>query len=356
MVFIMVLLILGLGACREINVTTTVNRDGSFTRMITVSGDSADAFKKELPYPVDASWTMTAKKDTSGKGKFIVTYTKNYKNNEELKAETGRDTSWFSHLVRHIDIRKRFGFFYSYVEYNEVYQAANPFTLLPYKSFVTADEYLWVTRKHSIQSPSDSIKRKEAEDKVMNYLLESATAEIEKILETGIQKLKDPGPGAIKTGDYHDKIRTFLSNGKSMEDGMLIDSLRLWTGISSMERLKEIQPPIFREFTSKTKLLENVLSMEEFHVEAEMPGLITGTNSSMLNGNRVTWDVFPMGFLLEDYTMVVESRVINVWAFVLSGIIILGLLFMLTVKSFKGNSRRKRKKAIPGVAGSGPEL
>jgi hypothetical protein len=340
LVFGLVLLILGLGACREINVRTTVNRDGSFTRTITVSGDSADAFKKELPYPVDASWSMTSRKDTSGKGKFIVTYTKNFKNNEELKAETERDTSWFSRLPRHIDIRKRFGFFYSYVEYNEIYQAANPFKLLPYKSFVTADEYLWVTRKHPVQSPSDSVKRKEAEDKVMNYLLESATAEIEKILDTNIQKLNEPGLKAIQIRNYHDRIKRVLSDGKSMDEEMMIDSLKSWSGISVIDRLKEIQPPLFREFNVKIKILENVLTMEEFHVEAGMPGLITGTNSSMLNGNQVSWDVFPMGFLLEDYTMMVESRVINVWAFVLSGIILLGLLLILTMKSLKGNKSK----------------
>ena len=58
-------------------------------------------------------------------------------------------------------------------------------------------------------------------------------------------------------------------------------------------------------------------------------------NSSALNGNRVTWEVFPMAFLLEDSPMVAESRVINVWAFVLSGMILLGLIILLVVKSLK---------------------
>jgi hypothetical protein len=66
-----------------------------------------------------------------------------------------------------------------------------------------------------------------------------------------------------------------------------------------------------------------------------MPGLITGTNSSVLSGNRVSWDVFPMAFLLEDYTMVAESRVINVWAFIVSGMVLLGLISLLVVKSRK---------------------
>jgi len=70
-------------------------------------------------------------------------------------------------------------------------------------------------------------------------------------------------------------------------------------------------------------------------VEAGMPGLITGTNSAMLAGNQVAWDLFPMAFLLEDYTMEVESRVLNVWAFVLSGLVILALVSLLIFKSVK---------------------
>ena len=327
--------IIAFSACREITVRTSVNRDGTFTRIITVSGDSADAFKKELPYPVDSSWAFTSKKDTAGKGKYIVTYTKHYKDCEELKAETGRDTSWLRSLGRRIDIRKRFGFFYSYIEYKEVYTAANPFTALPYKGYVTPEEFLWLTRKHSIQSPYDSIKRKDAEDKTMIYLIESATAEVEKILADGILKLNDPHLDAKRVTEFHDSIRDCLSKWNLKDAAAFIDSYRMWTGDNTVDRLKEIKPPLFQQFNRKAKFLENLLMMEDFHVEAEMPGLITGTNSSVLSGNRVTWDVFPMAFLLEDYTMVVESRVINVWAFVISGILFLGLLSLLVVKALK---------------------
>lgn len=333
LVFGLVILIMVLSACSDITVRTIVNSDGSFTRIVTVSGDSSEAFKKELPYPVDASWAMKSKKDTAGKGKFIVTYTKQYKDCEALKAENGRDTSWLKQLVRPIEIRKRFGFFYSYIEYKEIYAAANPFTILPFKAYLTQEDLLWLTRRHPIQVPSDSIKSKEAEDKVMNYLVESATVEIEKIMVEGIRKLNDPNLNAKKVGEFHDRIRASLSKWSFKDTGVFIDSLRIWMDNSTAERLKEIQPPLFGEFTRKAKFLENLMMMENFHVETELPGLITATNSTVLSGNKVSWEVFPMAFLLEDYPMVAESRVINVWAFVLAGIILLGLLSLLVVKS-----------------------
>ena len=335
LIFGLAVLILALSACREITVRTIVNNDGTFTRMITVSGDSAEAFKKELPYPLDTSWVMTSKKDAAGKGKYIVTYTKHFKESKEVEAEISRDTSWKKQLVRHIEIRKRFGFFYSYIEYKEVYTAANPFTVLPFKDYVKPQDMLWLTRKHSIQSPADSVRRKAAEDTVMTYLVESAAAEVEKILADGIRKLNDPRLDAKRVHEFHDSIRIALSDDKIKEGAAFIDAYRRWTGKPAVDRLKELKPPLFCEFDKKTRFILNLLGMEEFHTEAEMPGLITGTNSSVLNGNRVSWDVFPMAFLLEDYAMEVESRVINVWAFVLSGLILLALVILLVVKSVK---------------------
>ena len=331
----MAILVMIFGSCREIKIKTTVNSDGSFTRIITVSGDSSDVFKKQLPYPVDATWAMTSKKDTSDKKKFIVSYTKRFKNCDELKTEIGRDTSWFRQLPRSIDIRKRFGFFYSYIKYKEIYLRANPFTALDYKKYMTPDDILWLTRKHPIQRPSDSTKSKDAEDKAMNYLIESATAEVEKILTDGILKLNDPRLDAKRIPEFRDSIKNALSKGNFKDASVLIDSMHSWTGNGAIDRLKGINPSLFGEFNRKLKFLENLIGMENFHVEAEMPGLITATNSSALSGNRVSWEIFPMAFLLEDYSMTVESRVINVWAFVISGLILLGLVGLLVVKSLK---------------------
>ncbi len=73
-------------ACREITVTTKVNKDGSFTRIIKITGDSADLFKKDLPYPIDDSWLMEVKRDSVDTSLF-VTYTKTYTDSDLLNTE-----------------------------------------------------------------------------------------------------------------------------------------------------------------------------------------------------------------------------------------------------------------------------
>lgn len=335
LVFGLTLLVLAFSACREITVTTVVNGDGSFSRIVTITGDSSEVFKPDLPYPVDSSWVMQTGKDSADTGKFHVTYTKHYNNSEELNSEILGDTGWRRQLARRIDITKRFRFFYSYLEYKEVYSSANPFSSLPYKDYITPEEYLWITRQKPVQNHSDSARLKAAEDKVDEYLMEAATREAEKIMADGFHRLNDPRLDPKRIAEFHDSISRIFSKWDPSKLADLIGTYSKWMDNPAVLRLHELKPPVFTDFEKKLELLEQLVFMEGFRVEAEMPGLITATNSSVMKGNRVSWEVFPMAFMFEDYKMTAESRVINLWAFILSGIVLLGLVVLLVVKSMK---------------------
>jgi hypothetical protein len=69
--------------------------------------------------------------------------------------------------------------------------------------------------------------------------------------------------------------------------------------------------------------------------EVAMPGIILNTNSKSIVGNAVSWKVDSKRFCFEDFTMQVESRVVNVWAFVVSAIIVLAAVVLLVLPRFK---------------------
>ncbi len=66
-----------------------------------------------------------------------------------------------------------------------------------------------------------------------------------------------------------------------------------------------------------------------------MPGLITATNSAMLNGNQVRWEFQGGNVMVRDFEMYAESRVMNYWAFILAGLVMLALVVMLVVKAVR---------------------
>lgn len=333
---IYMLLLMGfiLSSCREINIKTIINNDGSFTRIITVKGDSAEVLDLNLPYPVDSSWVQEIYRDTSDSTAYICTHTKYYKNDDLLNAETQNDTSWRSQIQRNVEISKRFMFFYSFITYRQVYKAANPFRE-DYHGYIDAEDLLWISGAKTALSIKDSIRSDSAEVSLDNYYKHVLVVEIIDALNKGLLQLNDPHLNTIDLTMYRDSIAANAISWSSGKYENSIDALITWTGISELARLHNIEPSIFEELEKKDDYADKVFFGEEYTLEMEMPGLITETNSTVMHGNTVSWEIGSMSFFFEDYEMTVESRVMNYWAFVLSGLVVLLLLIALIVKIFK---------------------
>ena len=328
-------ILLVISGCREVTVTTIVHPNGTFTRIITVTGDSTDVFKRDLPFPVDDTWTMESAKDTADSTKYVVTYTKLFRNSKQLNREIAADTGINSTLTRNIDIRKRFGFFYSYLSFRETFKSMNQFTYLNYKDYLTDEDIQWFTSMRIPVTGPDSTKKDEAEEKVESFLIKSATAEIEAILKNGIEQLHDPQLDPNQVDDYQDSIYAFIQSWSFDSTSDILSEYQRWTGNEAVSKLRSLTPPLFEEFYKKASQVDAILELEPYTEVVELPGLITATNSSMLNGNEVRWDFTGNSVMLTDYKIFVESRVVNYWAFVVSGVVLLLLVILLIIKAFR---------------------
>lgn len=332
---LVIILLLFFGACREVTVTTKVNPDGSFTRVITVTGDSSDVFKTDLPFPVNESWARVSSKDTADSTKYIVTYTKAFNNSGELKNEIISDTGSYRNLARDISVTKKFRFFFSYLTYKEVYKSANPFTRLDYHEYLTEDDIQWYSGLKISTTPADSLSKKEAEDKVLAFLVASATSEVESIIQNGIKKLNNPLLNSVDISVYHDSLYKNIVDLDFKEGKELTEEYSKWSGNEAFLMLNKMEPPIFEDFMQKIKVLEAIFELEGYTEEVQMPGLITATNSAMLKGNQVRWEFQPISVAASDYEMYAESRVINYWAFIVLGMVILALVIVSIMNAIR---------------------
>lgn len=324
-----------ISSCREIDVKTIVNNDGSFTRIITITGDSSEVYKKGLPYPIDESWEMNFSKDTINKDKFILTYTKLFSSSDELNSEISHDSSWRQKLKRNISIDDSFGFFYSYLTYNETIKAANPFKIIDYRDYLNETDMLWLTGEKIAVTSADSANIQEAEDKADNYLQKSITGEIIALLKEGIKDLDNP---IIKTDlvDYYaDSISNKVNDGDMDSASEFIDYFATITQKKEIERIKETQKSQLEELDKKIELLFEIFGMEEYTVTVEMPGLLTNTNSPSIKGNQIHWKVSTMSFLFKDFQMVAESRIVNNYMFVIAGFLLLLVVLLAAIKLWK---------------------
>ncbi len=334
LIYMVLLIGFALSSCREITIKTTINNDGSFTRLITLKGDSADVIKLDLPYPVDSSWVREFYSDTSDTTKYICTYTKTYKNDDLLNAEIHNDTSWRSQIQRDVEISKRFMFFYSFITYRQVYKAANPMAE-DYHGYLNNEDLLWLSEVKTQQSKKDSIRYDSADARLDRYWTNALLIGIMDDLEKGLNQLDEPGLKDFDLSLYRDSIAANVMKWSDGKFEVAIDALVAWSGNPELARLHDIEPPVFQDLDELNIYIAKLIFAEKYTLEAEMPGLITETNATMMHGNTVSWDIAPLSFYFEDYEMTVESRVVNYWAFIVSGIVILLLLIALIVKLFK---------------------
>jgi len=182
---------------------------------------------------------------------------------------------------------------------------------------------------------ADSLHKEEAEDKVFSYFLASATAEVESIFRDGIKRLNNPLLNQVDISLYHDSLYNELDSWDDKSKLTIIEDCRKWSGNDAFLQLNDLKPPLFENFAEKVAALDTIFELEGYTEEVEMPGLITATNSPMLKGNQVRWDFQPMNVIVRDFEMYVESRVINYWAFILAGIVMLLFLILIIIKAFR---------------------
>ena len=332
--FLIMLLLIVFSGCNEITVTTRVNKDGSFTRLITVKGEKTSIDRQILPYPVDSTWAKELLPDSTDTTKYVLSYTKKFRNSAQLNREISSDTSWFRRLNRNIEVKKGFGFFFSYLVYKETYHAPIIFNRLNYKDFLSHEDILFFSGEKIPVSKDDSVKFNNASQKVDDFFSETFTAEIMLILQDGIKRLNDPSLSADQVITFKDSIKN-MSGEHLLKGESFIDLYKDLTGNPAVEKLNEIQPPIFDDFYKKAHLFISITLMEDFVQTIEMPGIITATNSTLVSGNKVNWEISSNRCFFTDYEMMVESRVINTWAFVVTGLVVLGLLVLLIFKAWK---------------------
>jgi hypothetical protein len=336
-IFILTILLVAVYGCREITVTTAVHKDGSFTRTITITGDSADVFKPDLPYPVDDSWTKAIRKDTTDVDDYTLTYTKTFPNDEQLGREISRDTGWRKQLDRKIEVRKRFGLFYSYLSYKEAIPAANPFTELDYRDYLSEEDMLWISCSKDPVTPDDSIYLVSLEERAFNFVVESALTELYRTVIEGAEKLGHPGLTVDKIEVYRDSILDIDKLESELDYGdhfdAFYDNFARWSKDTSIYLLKGLEPPLLSDMNAKHQAFDHVFDMERYFVQVEMPGLITETNSIELQGNRVKWEVDSWSVMFADREMFVESRMVNVWGYILAGAVLIALLIVLVYKT-----------------------
>jgi hypothetical protein len=341
--FLAALVVMALAGCREITTTTRVFPDGSCERTIEIPDDSSPAdsvFAGPFPMPVDSTWKVTEKidstqrtthvdagKKTEGNKKRTVIAVKSFRSVVDLNLlyqNKGKDS-----LRVYTDVRldRRFRWFNTFSEYMETYKACTPFKRVSIKDYLSPEELSLYYLKE------DTLK---LDKKVEEWLARSYFEELFHAMLQSAESIPVPGLDASVLNGSKEALFTALmaeDEKKSNESFNAIQTMRFLEKFYRNPGVRKWSAAVEKALKAMEKKQEFLVGLDSdsYVNRVVMPGLILDTNASTVEGATVEWKLKSNRFYWEDYVMRAESRVVNKWAIWVTAALLLAVLAALAV-------------------------
>jgi hypothetical protein len=350
-------IIAGCGGYDNIEMFTRIHSDGSCYREFVDNADSAfmvgDTSKSPFPVLIDKNWTVTYSYGTKkSPDNFIggwplksfhlkmdtshylhVKVSRNYPSVKEMaKTFSFNHIDWKSKIIQDFNLNKKFRWFYTYYEYNEVFKKIIPNPNTKISDFLTQEEI-----SHYFSENPDFTKGKNGIES-LDYL-KDLDKKYEKwqvrciydayydVMISNFRLLPKPNCNVEKFKSFKDTIYNKLNENDLMkDDSSFFASFDKFFKTNSFSKVFYKNDSLSEKF-KKTSEQALAYYPGKLNYKLCMPGKIIETNSCQINGDTISWKVNAERFFFNDYTIKATSRKPNYWAFGITGVIvILGLL------------------------------
>lgn len=316
-----------LNGCEQtVSISTTVHTDGSLDRVVVLhESDSSAATENMLGISEETGWDVTLEPDlksteTDNKPDVNVTFRKHFASVEDANREMDSGNDTLFHIAS--TFKKQNRWFYTYLEYRDTYRSLNRFTTLPEKEYFTEEDFAFIDRLPAEGKPitkADSIYLSRLDEKIFDlYGARSIFEEFYTHLQESMREHNAPSNWEdTLTAKKEAVFQRFVADGG--EDGLL----------SLFDGLKIPFPPAVREsvqqkaaeIEKRTNFISTAYSGEYVH-SVTLPWAVVESNADSVAGNTLLWYPPVIKFLLNDYTMSATSRKMNLWAVVVSAVIV----------------------------------
>ncbi len=317
---------------------TKVYEDGTFDKTIIFEkNDSSIIHQNMFGINEDHGWsTIVTKlqKETKEKSeqKNWIAFSKHFSSIDEMNSELNTSSDSLFHIKS--TFKKKFRWFYTYIEYTETFAPINRFKMLSISDYLTKEDYQFINRlphEGSSISKADSLFLQMLNVKIMDEYVNMAIFNEEYDILTKVMQRSRMDK---KWYDTLAKKRELMFS--------IIDDIK-GDGDLAMEMADTLQIPLPRDQAMKdTKELSRDLNSRmsfmsfakdgKYKNSIDMPWQVIETNADSVSGNKLFWRPASVKFLVTDYVMYSRSRKPNLWAVLISGAFILITLFVILRK------------------------
>ena len=312
-----------LAGCKDIETTTEIYPDGSCKRIVFAKGDSSEIFSSSFPIPTDSSWTITQ----YDSGEFTYIAEKTFKKVADWDKEMNYCQDQADKLIIIPELKRNFRWFYTVYKYTETYKAFNRMHNVPMTDYLTPEEIQLFGCEDDTTAKAKQVEQKFEEwDKHNTFegfyqdfirMTRELKDSILTIARLNTMKNKIYDLYVDELYDNFDYKKTFLKK------------LGALLGAKSIEQVEsDLILAISKNKNRQEKLAE--IGLSDFEHTVIMPGVILDTNANTVEGNKVAWKIEPARFMFTDFTMTVESRLVNIWAVVITLVLfVIAVLILL---------------------------
>lgn len=332
---LMIFLCAGCGEI-ELRYFTRINPDGSIYKRVVAVGDSSKIYNHPFTFDVNDGWALKYDRQIDsikGDTLHLAIAERTFPSWQAVQKALYRDMDTLKRENIQTDCNTEFRWFYSYHTYREVFRQRFPFSRISIDDYLNPDEYNYLIRDDStiVENMTATEKKQfneEGEGKFWNYLAKSIYSEYEVLLDTYTEKNALPSLTQEMRVAIEDYIRASLIDD-SQQDSLHIKVDNI-TGLSWAS--EAYRDGYFKDFERQMDNNIILIADNNYKVEVETPGLIYETNASELTGNAVKWMFKANAFQYKDLLLEVKYRTTNTWAFILSGMIVVILLWSILYK------------------------
>jgi hypothetical protein len=321
----------------ETVVMNIVHTDGSVTRRIEMRNTKNNFGREVVQVPVDSTWTMKdsisigEKNDTT----WFKTAEKSFKNVDEINKEYQNDKGLNKKVTRSASFTKKFRWFNTVYTFSEKLENSLQYGYPPEKFFAKDElEFFYLPESISREklSGADSTKYKELYDRVKKktdrYFWSSVTSE-------WIGEFSNLTSGRSGEKPEKDKL-------KSLE-AQMVDTIMIFETKSDSAFTHFLASHGYGKFRTEAdsattiidKRLDSYMSFGGYTDIFVMPGRVTASNGYVLKKGEIMWPVSPEFFLSQPYVMQAESKMPNIWAWIVSGVFLLFVLGGVALRLIK---------------------
>jgi len=324
-------LFLFLPGCLDIYLTTQLFPNGEIEKTILIKGDSTDLESAPFYFMQDTGWT---RKDIRvDDDKPALSLTRKFSSFKELNKSMNPEDTTIQVIRVKSDLKKKFRWFFTYFDYSETILKADPYKTLDWRNYLTEKELrqLKLTedqRKEEPQFNEDEYKL--IEKKYEEFVMRSAFEDYIRILFSVLKKESSYAAVQSELLNRKEELYHFMVDSSNAEHGRdLTEAVDKFLNRTDLIGLILKYPVPFKIFDDKMELWDKI-GANSYKFIIRMPGILLNTNSTQVEGLETRWEFTGNDLYFDDVQLTCESRMINKWAFVVAGIVLLlaiGLAF-----------------------------